>query len=242
MSAATAPTLIEHALTRDLLRGRYAVNSRLPTIRELAELHGVNAATIQRVVARLETRGLITAVQGSGLRVNDPATCGDLSLLPYWLEITLADPPRAATVLADLLEVRRLLAVRLMTRHRTAILGRAPALKERVRQLLAAQSGGLEAIRDADLAFARDVILATGNLVALSIFNTTARVVATIPDVAVAMYADPAENAASMFAVIAALASDQPDLGDVLDRALSEVDRRTVARFEARLTARKAVS
>jgi DNA-binding FadR family transcriptional regulator len=235
----TAPTLIEHALTRDLLRGRYAVNSRLPTIRELAELHGVNAATIQRVVSRLETRGLITAVQGSGLRVNDPVTCGDLSLLPYWLEVTLDDPPRAAAVLADLLEVRRLLAVRLMTRHRAAILGHVAALEERARELLAAQSSGIEAIRDADLAFARAVILATGNLVALSIFNTTARVVVTIPDVAAAMYADPGENAASMFAVVAALASGQPDLGDVLDRALSEVDGRTVTRFAARLMARK---
>jgi DNA-binding GntR family transcriptional regulator len=126
-----------------------------------------------------------------------------------------------------------------MTRHRAALMARAPALQEGARRLLAAQAGGVAALRDADLAFAREVIVATGNLVALSVLNTTARVVVAIPEVAAAMYADPAENAASMFAVIDALASGRSDLADVISLALSDVDARTVTRFEALLENRK---
>lgn len=239
MQTDKSPSAIEHALTLAILRGQHPVGTRLPTVRELAELHGVNPTTIQRVVSRLETRGLVTARQGSGLRVNDPSECGDISLVPYWLEATLDDPTRARGILDELLEVRRVLAVRLMLRHREAILGRSAALHDAAEGLVAARALGTDALRDADLRFARELLRATGNVVALSVFNTVARVLSTLPVVAEAMYAQPGENAAGMLGVLRALGGGAADAGEVIDALLAETDGRTLSRFEALLRAHR---
>jgi DNA-binding FadR family transcriptional regulator len=238
MSVDKSPSAIEHALTVDILRGRHAIGSRLPTVRELAELHGVNPTTIQRVVSRLETRGLVTARQGSGLRVNDPSETGDISLMPYWLEATLDDPARARGILDDLLELRRVVAVRLLLRHREAVLGRVERLREAAGEMAAAQGAGVDALRDADLAFSRELLRATNNVVALSVFNTVARVLIDVPHVAAAMYAEPEQNVASMLRVVQALVAHDPQDANserIMDETMTAVDARTLARFEALL-------
>lgn len=233
MFAETTPIAIERTLTLDILRGRYAAGSRLPTVRELAELHGVTPATIQRVVARLETRGLVSARQGSGLRVNDPATAGDIGLLPLWLEATLHFPPRAAEILGDFLEIRRLVAARLLVRHREALVAAAPALAVSARRLLAAED--LAAVRDADLAFARELLGVTGNVAATSVFNTLARVLTELPVVAEAMYAEPERNATAMAEVLRAVVEGGSDAAARVEAAIATVDALTLVRFAAAL-------
>ncbi len=236
MTAETTPVSIERALTLDILRGSYPVGSRLPTVRELAARYGVNPGTIQRVVARLETRGLVEARQGSGLRVNDPARDGDLSLVPYWLEATRDRPARAAAILDEFLEVRRLVAVRLLVRHRAAILARGAELQDAASRMAIAE--GMEARRDADLAFARALLRATGNVIALGVLNTLARVLEELPEVAVAMYGEPEANADTMRRVLVALAGGAGDAADTIEAAMAIVDARTVQRFEELLGAR----
>lgn len=238
MHSDKSPSAIEHALTQDILRGRYGVGSRLPTVRELAEQHGVNPATIQRVVSRLETRGLVTARQGSGLRVNDPAESGDISLVPFWLEATLDQPAQAVSILGDFLEVRRVIAVRLMVRHREALLVQAAQLQAAAARMLAASHEGVSALRDADMAFARAMLQATGNVVALGVLNTMARVLEELPVVAQAMYAAPATNAASMARVLQALREGGHGAAATIEQIMADMDAQTLARFEALLRAR----
>lgn len=227
------PSVLERSLTLDILRGRYAPGSRLPTIREMAEAHGVTPATIQRVVARLETRGLITARQGSGLRVNDPATCGDLSLVPLWLEATLDAPQRAVSILEDFLELRRVVAARLLVRHRDVILSRAKDLHAGAARMTEAASQGVDALREADMAFARAVLSATGNLAAVGLLNTLGRVFEALPLVAEAMYADPSANTDSMERVLRALLEGRDDAAAAIESSLAAVDARTLSRFDA---------
>ena len=93
------------------------------------------------------------------------------------------------------------------------------------------------ALRDADLRFARELLRATGNVVALSVFNTVARVLSTLPVVAEAMYAQPSENAAGMLGVLRALSGGAADAGEVIEALLAETDARTLSRFEALLRA-----
>jgi DNA-binding GntR family transcriptional regulator len=105
---------IVRTLTVAILRGEYAVGSRLPTVRALALQFNVNPATIQRSRSRLEATGLVVARQGSGTEVRDPVLAGDLSLVPAWLEALCEQPARAAQVLGEFLEVRRLVVLRLV--------------------------------------------------------------------------------------------------------------------------------
>lgn len=233
MNPEVLPSVLERSLTLDILRGRYAPGSRLPTIREMAEAQGVTPATIQRVVSRLETRGLVTARQGSGLRVNDPATCGDLSLVPLWLEASLDAPPRAVRILEDFLELRRVIAARLLVRHRAAILARATQLHAAAARMTEASTLGVDALRDADMAFARAVLAETGNHAAVALLNTLARVFESLPLVAEAMYADPSVNTDAMARVLGALLGGRDDAAAAIESALAAVDARTVARFDA---------
>jgi DNA-binding FadR family transcriptional regulator len=233
----TTPTAIERALTLDILRGRYAAGSRLPSVRELAQQHGVNPATIQRVVSRLETRGLVEARQGSGLRVNDPETSADLSLVPYWLVAKLGEPREAAAILGDFLGLRRAVAVQLLVQHRAAILARLPALASLAAALAATPRDDVRALAEADLAFARALLRATGNRVAVALLNTTGRVLDELPEVAQAMYADPASNAASMGEVLAALAAGGDGAAAAIDATIARIDAATVRRFRTGLIA-----
>lgn len=226
---------IERALSLDILRGRYAPGSRLPTVRELAATHAVNPATIQRVVARLETRGLVVARQGSGLRVEDPRLVGDVGLLPLWL-VALGDrPAEAARVLDEFLELRRALAARLLVRHRDALLARAAELAEAASGLLGASDGGPRALAAADLAFTRGLLELTDSTVARAVFNTLARVLDESPTLAAAMYARPADNAHATREVLEALRRGGKGLAAAVERALHALDARTVTRFERAL-------
>lgn len=238
MTTETTVSDIERTLLLDILRGRWPAGTRLPTVRELAASHAVNPATIQRVVARLETRGLVSARQGSGLRVNDPLSAGDAGLVPYWLVARRDDPKAAAKILADFLELRRIVAVRLLVRHRDEILARLPELGREAEALAAVDPGDLDALREADLAFARALLRATGNVPALAVFNTLASVLTELPEVARAMYARPKENVRAMADVLDALVRGGARLERTIDELVAEVDARTVARF-ARLLAKQ---
>jgi GntR family transcriptional repressor for pyruvate dehydrogenase complex len=229
--AETSVADIERSLTLDILRGRFAKGSRLPTVRDLAATHGVNPSTIQRVVARLEARGIVEARQGSGLHVNDPADAGDVGLVPYWLVALEDEPTRAIRILDDFLELRRSLAVRLLVRHRDDILARTGELSGAAAALGAADPSDLPALVAADLGFARALLRITGNVVALSVFNTLAKVLHESPRLVAAMYATPVENARAMGRVLAALAKGGPKAEATIDAILRKIDATTVSRF-----------
>lgn len=226
--APNASERISQLLTRQILRGAYPPGMRLPTVRDLADAHGVNPATMQRALARLESRGLVTARQGSGLQVNDPQAVGDISLVPDWLAATADDPDRAASILADLLEVRRVLAARLIARHRLAVVDAVADLVTSAGDLLSAPA---DQIWRADLDFARVIIAATGNTVAGAVLNSLGRALAEQPVLVAAMYDDPARNVASMLDVVAAVRDGGDDLADRVEATIAAIDGHTVATF-----------
>jgi DNA-binding FadR family transcriptional regulator len=234
--AENAASRIEHALTVAVLRGEHAPGTRLPTIRELAHSFDVNPATMQRAIARLERSGLVSARQGSGILVHDPNEVGDLSLVPAWLEALADRPERAAVVLADFLEVRRILATRLIVRYRARLRERAHVLRRAAARMEEASREGLVSLGSADLELARVLVRESGNAVAMSVFNT-ARRVAELPAVAAAMYATPSDNLARVGTVIDAIESELDDasLGALIEGSLTAIDQRTVQRFETAL-------
>ena len=235
----TAPAHIERTLSLGILRGLFPAGTRLPTVRKLAARFRVNQATIQRVVARLETRGLIRARQGSGLAVTDPETALDLGLLPLLIEAVHDEPARAAHLLDGVLEVRRVIASRLLVRNRARLLEHIGAAADAGAAVVRAAREGADAFRAADLAFARRILVLSDSPIALYLFNTIAKVLDEVPLVAQAMYAEPDRNLASMMRVMTALReASNEELGAIVETAMAEVDRATVARFEQLLNAR----
>lgn len=62
---------VEEALADDIVSGRLAARSQLPTEADLMQRFDVGRHTVRRAIAALETRGLVQAEQGRGTFVRD---------------------------------------------------------------------------------------------------------------------------------------------------------------------------
>src|SRR5262245_26549398 len=98
---------IADELSRKILRGELAPGVRLPSVRTLAEREQVNVSTVQRVLVRLEERGLVTTRDRTGVEVCDPSRHGGAALWPLVLDDARRHPERALRLLDDVLETRR---------------------------------------------------------------------------------------------------------------------------------------
>ncbi len=65
---------IAEYLKKDILRGKYRVGEHIPTIRQLAEIYGVNPQTANKATAYLTSLGYLIPRQGSGSVVRLPET------------------------------------------------------------------------------------------------------------------------------------------------------------------------
>ncbi len=219
---------LERLLACAILRGELPPGSQLPSVRALARRHEVTVPTIQRALAGLERTGLVTARRGSGVRVNDPASCADLSLIPLWFEALAGDPDRAADILRDFLELRRVFAAHLAVRARGELAG-GGALFDALARVQAAVE--LEELVTADLAFTREFLRLSGQLAAQLLFNAVERLVRDAPFVAEAFYADRDAHRVVLEGIAGALLLPDADARDAIGALLEAWDQRTVARY-----------
>jgi len=63
--------VVEAALERDLIEGKFEDNRKLPTEDELIEIYKVSRNTIRRAVDVMARRGMIMPIQGSGMFLRD---------------------------------------------------------------------------------------------------------------------------------------------------------------------------
>lgn len=230
---------IEHALTLEILRGHWPPGSTLPPVRALAGRFDVTPPTVQRVIDRLESQGLVTARRGSGVRVNDVQQAFDLSLLPLWFEAVSDDPVRAGKLLGDFLELRRVVAVHLVRTALPRLIEAAPELARRAHDLHDATE--TPARMEADLAFTRAVVSACDQLAVGAVFSIAERLVREVPDVAAALYEDEDAHHETVTRVVAALGSaDANKAAQGMDDALADWDRRAVTHLVERLRERNA--
>jgi len=55
----------------DILKGKYAPGDSIPSVRELASIAGVNPNTMQKALAKLEDKGLVTTHRTAGRRLTE---------------------------------------------------------------------------------------------------------------------------------------------------------------------------
>lgn len=154
-------------LVADIVAGALAEGDRLPTEAELARRFDVSRGVAREGLRSLEERGLVTVKHGSGATVR-PATDWDM-LNPEVIAAVLASE-RGPKLLGDYLECRRLLEIEAAglaaeRATRPQLVALSDAL-ERMAAAAAQPVGGPSAedrFHDADIAFHRAVIQATGN-------------------------------------------------------------------------------
>jgi GntR family transcriptional repressor for pyruvate dehydrogenase complex len=118
------------ALLSAIMSGKYAPGTRLPAERDLAPALGTSRATLREALRRLEQWNLIAPRRGSGVVVRDYARDATVDVLPAYLRSGVSGP-EAATLVVDLLELRRKLIIEIVRmiagRHRPGTLAEARA-------------------------------------------------------------------------------------------------------------------
>jgi DNA-binding FadR family transcriptional regulator len=156
-----------HVLVADITSGALPAGSRLATEVELARAFAVSRGVARECLRSLEERGLVTVKHGSGATVL-PSSEWDMLNLDVIAAILKTD--QGAALLHEYLECRRILEIHaagLAAAHATR--ADLVALSEAFERMSAAavQTAGVpsaeDRFHDADVAFHRAVIAATGN-------------------------------------------------------------------------------
>ena len=225
-------------LRESILRGAFPPGVRLPTERALAERFGVNRTTVRSALGRLEAEHLVTARQGSGYTVHDFRREAGPDLLGALATLATTDLEREEIV-RDLLFVRRSLARGVLVRL-AAVAGRAEgvatAALQRVEAAITAfeEVGGTRGaspagLAAADLDVAAALVAATGSTVLALCMNPVASLLARLPGLQRAMYAEPASNALAYRAVVAWARTGTAHGLEVILRELEARDDATLA-------------
>ena len=215
-----------------ILRGDISPGSQLPGERELSEQLGVSRLTLRSAIARLEAEGLVRPVHGSGTRVLDFRETGGVDLVGYLASQAMEGGVVPFALLADLLELRRMVAVELVELvAERATDEELAALREQLdaqRALL----GRPDELMKSDLQFARLLVRASHNLAIELLFNTVARIIDQHPGLELAFMANAEGTLAVYDRMLELVASrDGKRASKVIRRLVSRLDRVTLERI-----------
>jgi GntR family transcriptional repressor for pyruvate dehydrogenase complex len=215
----------------EILAGRLAAGSRLPSERELSLALGINRLTLRAALARLEALGLIITKHGAGTIVASWRERAGLDALGALAQALAADDPARRELLASILEVRRVLAAEAVA------LACVRATKEDIaamRAIAEAQRANVNdpiAMARGDVQFQRVVLRAAGNVGLELMLNTFARFPDEQPELVAELYDVPARTLEHYPLVIGLIESGEARQARELVRsALEAVDEILIKR------------
>jgi GntR family transcriptional repressor for pyruvate dehydrogenase complex len=222
---------VSDRLRNEILAGRIAAGSRLPSERELSLALGVNRLTLRAALARLEAMGLVSTRHGSGTEVVSWRDRAGLEALPMVMNSLDRDEPAFLDLLASLLEIRRVLVsegVALAAERHTE--EDIVAMQE----IAAQQQKNLAdplAFARGDLALQRVIVRAARNVGLELILNSFTRFPDAQPELVAELY-DLREQAAPLYDVLVELvrAGDGEAARHALRTAFNAMDEEWLSR------------
>jgi GntR family transcriptional regulator, transcriptional repressor for pyruvate dehydrogenase complex len=213
---------VAERLQAEILAGRLAAGSRLPSERELALALGVNRLTLRAALARLEALGLVTTRHGAGTLVTSWRERAGLDTLPSLISSLSPGDPEWRKLVKDVLEVRRVLAAEAVAlaaaRHTEADL----AELRRIRDDQATRLHDALAYARGDMAFQRVLVRAAGNVGFELVLNSFARFPDEHPELVAKLY-DRRHEAVDLYdAMLALLTTRDPELARTSVRSALE--------------------
>lgn len=213
---------VAERLQAEILAGRLAAGSRLPSERELALALGVNRLTLRAALARLEALGLVTTRHGAGTLVTSWRERAGLDTLPSLISSLSPGDPEWRKLVKDVLEVRRVLAAEAVAlaaaRHTDADLVEL----RRIRDDQATRLHDALAYARGDMAFQRVLVRAAGNVGFELVLNSFARFPDEHPELVAKLY-DRRHEAVDLYdAMLALLTTRDPELARTSVRSALE--------------------
>jgi GntR family transcriptional repressor for pyruvate dehydrogenase complex len=218
-------------LRGEILAGRLAAGSRLPSERELSLALGVNRLTLRAALARLEAMGLVTTRHGSGTEVSPWRERAGLEALSMVMSSLDPSEPAWLELLTSMLEIRRILAAEAVAlaavRHTDADL---QAMREIAEEQQTRTHDPLAYARG-DLAFQRVLIRAARNVGFELILNSFLRVPEEQPALIAQLY-DRREDSLGFYEAVIELvkSGDGKSARTAVQMALASIDENWLER------------
>lgn len=111
MAAKVRGTVVDEVTDQiafQIASGRFQAGESLPSIRRLAEEHGINPSTVQLVLGRLRTAGFVEPRHGVGVVVCDIQLNGGIETWRYLFRLSRRLPGLTVRTVQDVLETLRL--------------------------------------------------------------------------------------------------------------------------------------
>jgi GntR family transcriptional repressor for pyruvate dehydrogenase complex len=213
-----------------ILSGAIPAGSQLPTERELAEMLGVNRASVREAVKRLEFLELVEVRHGSGTFVRDLSESSALQVI----EGLLRDPEVVTReLLSQLLQFRRHVVLQVVE---LAAANRSDEQLERARRLLVQEdSDGRDVKRALEIDLELNALLgeATGNLMYQLVTNLFTKLVRRLGPLYYNEHRDHARSQHAHRELLAALEHrDAPAARAVAERVLSYSEKAILGEVE----------
>jgi DNA-binding FadR family transcriptional regulator len=183
-----------------IVTGTYRPGERLPSVRRLARSLGINASTVQVVLARLASLGFVEAQRGIGFLVRDVERDGGIETWGYVFRFAAHLPERAVKVYADLLALRRTLVLdALETIAEEPACFRSTETRrvvERLALAVARESDAPGVLARLEMDAFRELTLALGRSAFTAVLNSVGEIYLSEPRAVRAMYANPSLHVA----------------------------------------------
>ena len=193
MGPRTVVADVADELARRVATGEYLPGDLMPSVRQVAEEFGMNRATAQLTLGRLESYGFVEARRGKGFTIRDVRQDGGMDVYRHLFRFSVAAPELAAEMFADIVDVERGIVLE-------ALLGYTAAEKVLDPAGLAAAVDELEAlarhedpdriaILAAEVSLVRTLLGVLGMSMQRAVLNSIADMVVEVPEAVTAYFA-----------------------------------------------------
>ncbi|MFC6011541.1 GntR family transcriptional regulator [Nocardia lasii] len=107
MGSRTVVADVADELARRVATGEYRPGELMPSVRQVADEFGMNRATAQLILGKLESYGFVEARRGKGFTIRDVRVEGGMDVYRHLFRFSITAPEVAAEMFADIVEVER---------------------------------------------------------------------------------------------------------------------------------------
>lgn len=225
VARSTVVDAVAERIRKEILAGRLAPGSRLPSERELALALGINRLTLRAALARLEALGLVSTRHGAGTVVTSWRETASLDALGAVASALDPSEPAAVELLGSIFEIRRILGAEAVALAAARHTKEDLAELERVAAEQRAFAGDPIEFARGDIRFQRALVRAARNVGLELVLNSFARFPDEHPELVARLYDDPQRSIAFYPLVIELVRKGDADAArDAVRETLEAVD------------------
>ncbi|ATL68255.1 winged helix-turn-helix domain-containing protein [Nocardia terpenica] len=239
MGARTVAADVADELARRVAAGEYAPGDLMPSVRRVAEEFGMNRATAQLILGRLESHGFVRARRGKGFTIRDVRAEGGVEVYRRLFRLSIPVPEVAVEMFRDIVAMQRRIVADALLAYTTAPRGVERAeLRADIDALesLARQPHPDHArVLAGELALVRKLLTGLGDGMRRAVLNSVGELVFEVPEAVAAYDAAGPELRVLVWRALAAVwdsgAGPSPAQLALFDDLFGGYHDRVVARF-----------